>query len=583
MPRVSTVRVTSTTSTLSQPSSSRSRTANVTNVTRVHNARPTMIFIPDLIAVGNGVTGRAVSTSILWRLPYGIHINIVRVNSSHIPVSYISVMQEPSVLRDIRHYEVRGLKANVGFMYRPRIVLDFDSRLNVCKLCKLIDTTDNLYQGMCRTCIQELDTGTCTSCLTSFLMVNGEYIDMTINGNRITIPRDHSCTTTVCIECGTTEWTSYGNVNGHKLAKYVRVANSVQMPQWMRDRLYPAVCTDCRDNAYVTNELHKCIACGEEIYWAYDQNSSGDLCVVDILTKQYLCYDCDRRNSEKCAIFSYSYKPSPIFRLPEKKTTKYVNDSKLYIGMELEVELKRNVLRREFTAYISQLLNEGAQVPFAYVKSDGSLRNGVEIVTDPGDFEWWEKEFPMYLFSKRGKTEHPVLDGIRGSARTAGMHLHLSKSAFKPTDMYNFLMFHKYMRPTIIGMAGRQPNNYCRYTMDTWGRLEIRNYAFNNRDYSRLANNRYLGLNLSPTNTIELRYFKSKADEKFLRESVEFAHSMWNFSRTAPTSIWGPESGILIPQFEIRREAGTAYRDFVNNNSDMYPALAEVLPTVLVA
>jgi len=547
-----------------------------------------MIYAPEAIAAYTPGGEPANQSAIMWRLPYGVYINTGRLPyGTHLNVEPTSlanrvlVISEPTALLETRHYEVRGVKTGVSILGSGSNAAGFHYTFGVCSLCKLIDNNTNIHNGICNECTELLDTGTCTACEDSFLMVNGEYIDLTINENRIVVPMNHNCNVTACVECGNTKWAIYEQ-GGKTVARYIRVVNSVPMPQWIRERLYYAVCTECREKYLDQYEQYRCVACYDVIIDAYN-DLSRDLCAVDAVNKEYMCCECERRENEKSIIFPYGYKPTPIFRLPEKKTTKYVNSvNNLFIGMELEVELKRDVNRREFTAYVTNLLNDGASVPFAYVKNDGSLLHGVEIVTDPGDFGWWEKEFPMHLFSRRGKAEHPELNGIRTSARTAGMHLHLSKSSFNPSTMYNFIMFHKYMRPTIVGMAGRQPNNYCRYSMDTWSQSEIENYAYGRR-IIRLASTRYLGLNLSPNNTVELRYFKSKADEKFLRESVEFAHSMWNFSKTIPISIWDVNQGTPYPVGAVRYEVSNTYKEFVLSNSDRYPVLSEVLPSVIVS
>ena len=86
------------------------------------------------------------------------------------------------------------------------------------------------------------------------------------------------------------------------------------------------------------------------------------------------CKKCTKRKKMQDAIKNYSYKPSPRYKYTEKERTRN------YYGIEWEMELSDS---SDYDRYeLAYEINEIAE-DFAYCKSDGSLDNGVEFVTEP--------------------------------------------------------------------------------------------------------------------------------------------------------------------------------------------------------
>lgn len=119
-----------------------------------------------------------------------------------------------------------------------------------------------------------------------------------------------------------------------------------------------SLCEFCRDNDY-----SYCSQCGrlvpnDELYYLDDDNDEG--CCER-------CYCCHHPNQ---GIQSYYYKPDPIF----------YGDGKRYFGVELEID--EGGERDEHARKLIHIANTGSQDRL-YVKHDGSLNDGFELVSHP--------------------------------------------------------------------------------------------------------------------------------------------------------------------------------------------------------
>ena len=157
------------------------------------------------------------------------------------------------------------------------------------------------------------------------------------------------------------------------------------------------LCQSCYDRYYTTCEECHRIICEEDAYYEDDDT--------------VLCYDCHRRHRSRCSINDYSYKPDPIF---------YGSDT-LFMGVELEVdeggESDSNARK------ILEAANSDSDL--VYIKRDGSLSDGMEIVSHPMTLEYHMTQMPWQAVMEKAKQL-----GYRShQARTAGLHCHVNRSA----------------------------------------------------------------------------------------------------------------------------------------------------------
>lgn len=209
----------------------------------------------------------------------------------------------------------------------------------------------------------------------------------------------------------------------------------------------------------------------------------------------------------------------------------YKPTSEIHYGVELELEGRslKSVL------YAHRNLKD-----HCILKRDGSLENGFEIVTKPSSIEEHKKQF------------EPFFSGIKGvglkAANTCGMHVHVSKKPLSALQIKRIAQFLENNIGEVHKIAGRKESYYAKIT----GLAQKVTLEYNAREpvYSKRlkasTSERYVGLNCSPTNTIEFRMFASTTDAKKFNSNLEFVKAIVGFTtpgylalKITETPTWG--------------------------------------------
>ena len=259
---------------------------------------------------------------------------------------------------------------------------------------------------------------------------------------------------------------------------------------------YGFICKDCLEE--VKRVYNKCLICGT---YTHNDNMICDSCANGVYVKN---------------INSYGTKPRPVF-----KNYKYDKDiplGKRYYGLELEFSNTDATEVKEKMIYLYK-------DKWLYNKSDGSLSNGVEIVTSPCDYK-----SIMWLLDKM---KSPIKNITSGSKYTqnAGIHIHVSKKSIPSYNIYKLSyllnnMQAKELSSIMFYLSGRNVKISDNYS----GR-----YA-KIGDFSGFKNetDRYLALNLTNKNTIEFRIFKTTNDMDKVKSYINFVESMIKFVDITP-------------------------------------------------
>ena len=126
------------------------------------------------------------------------------------------------------------------------------------------------------------------------------------------------------------------------------------------------VCTNCYEEHYT-----RCSCCDALLYEDEAYYSNGDAYCRD-------CYEEEREDSD--LIHDYSYKPNPIF----------YGDGNRYFGIELEID---EVGKDD--DYAEELLDiANMHEDLLYIKTDGYLDDGMELVSHPCTLDYHCNEFP---------------------------------------------------------------------------------------------------------------------------------------------------------------------------------------------
>ena len=273
--------------------------------------------------------------------------------------------------------------------------------------------------------------------------------------------------TTVCSHCGCRIWTS-GN------------AGTVEAP----------LCNDC-----FTNHYFYCHHCGALLRCvvAYYENDDSDNSVA-------CCYSCHYRHSShdlpyEDALHEYSYKPVPHFygRGPR------------YFGVELEIDHGG-----EDTSNAEVLTDRGNCLgcEHIYCKRDGSLEDGLEIVTHPMSLDYHMDEMPWDCV-----IQEAVQLGYRShQTGTCGLHIHVSRAAFGWTEseqdirIARILYFFEKHWEELLKFSRR-----TNWQLERWAaRYGFKEHPREILDHAkkRSSKGRYTCVNLENDNTIEFRIFR---------------------------------------------------------------------------
>ena len=117
------------------------------------------------------------------------------------------------------------------------------------------------------------------------------------------------------------------------------------------------LCSRCYDRYYTT-----CTDCGRTIH-------QDDAYYIDEDDYDARCYTCHCRHADHRVIHDYYYKPEPIF----------YGEGKRYFGVELEIDGAGE--SNANAAKLVEIANNDREL--VYIKHDGSLDDGMEIVTHP--------------------------------------------------------------------------------------------------------------------------------------------------------------------------------------------------------
>ena len=292
------------------------------------------------------------------------------------------------------------------------------------------------------------------------------------------------------------------------------------------------LCERCRDNYY-----SRCDDCGRLIH-------DDDACYVDGEDYPY-CRDCYERHSRDY-IHSYSYKPNPVFH----------GRGTMFFGVELELDKGG-----EDDDKAEEILS-CTDSDHLYIKHDGSLDDGMELVSHPMTLEYHQNSMPW-----KNIVETAVDLGYRShQTNTCGLHVHVSRKAFgcdrsEQDEVISRVLY-------IVERFWQEMLKFSRrteYQIDRWAaRYGIKDNPKQVMDNAKKGGRgRYACINLCNYNTIEFRIFRGTlkyntliATLQMVEHICETAMELTDEEITAlswPEFIEGIEHEELIQYLKERR------------------------------
>ena len=320
------------------------------------------------------------------------------------------------------------------------------------------------------------------------------------------------------------------------------IGTAILVNQGFDDEGY--VCPDC-----ISSEYFRCSHCGGYYHEQYHWASDSDFTVCNRCSSLYeVCEDCSEivhnsdahyhngyyycnncfddivRDSLGNIIEDYSYKPVPIF-LGE-------SDDNLYLGVELEVDYGNSVRAANS---ISDKFSD------VYLKRDGSLETGFEIVSHPATLHYHKYrlawEYIMNCCTENKMKSHDT--------STCGLHCHVSRLFFGSTsdeqDLHIaklILLINKFWDNYMVPFSRRNITQLARWArkpsidiLDTDTEKEIIDKVKGTR-----YKGRYQGINLENSSTIEFRIFRGTLNFNTFIATLQFVDCVCRFSKSMKLS-----------------------------------------------
>lgn len=227
-------------------------------------------------------------------------------------------------------------------------------------------------------------------------------------------------------------------------------------------------------------------------------------------------------------IHSYGYKPSPKFANDDGSD----KGNQKYFGVELEL-----MHGGELNSKAKSICKNN---PYIYAKHDGSLDDGIELVTHPCTLKFHFSKFGWDEIMRRAELED--YEAVQGS----GIHVHVSKSFWRGTyDVANACIFFDMNREATRIFANRSQKQFAHWVepyldkTDTADLIKFAMKRFKDEEerkhymwqYYNDNTEHYRGVNLSNDETVEFRFFSSTMDEKRMYSILQFVDSLTALSK----------------------------------------------------
>jgi hypothetical protein len=294
--------------------------------------------------------------------------------------------------------------------------------------------------------------------------------------------------------------------------------------------------------------------------------------------------DDDEDDRSYRTIHNYSYKPRPSFMRSDGTHSAYVryldsripgnvySDSRttLTMGFELETQC---IGESSFSPDIpKQLLTDvnSSTESDIYLKEDGSVYNGFEIVSHPGELDYFMNHFQWKGIEKLARR------GFEAWKRPCcGLHIHVAKSAFADTaHKFKFIAFVYKNRAEMVQLSGRESHDYASYDIKRFLNSH-RDWVDDNGKLVRHTNlikmakgedcnqSRSVAVNIQPENTIELRLFRPSLKTETVKVALQFCDALFHYSELITTQDILQKNALTFPEF----------RKWVTLNNEKYKVL----------
>ena len=324
------------------------------------------------------------------------------------------------------------------------------------------------------------------------------------------------------------------------------------------------ICGECLDREYVQCECceewfhadqdgslhhsdgneHYCASCVERYEYVVCDDCGRIGTLYEMYTTGdglYYCKDCW---DDRCVIHEYGYKPDALFHAVGELRPSYAPWNDLYLGVELELEVDGGD-EDERDNLAMDLHGQSQDEELFYLKKDGSLDTGLEIVSHPCPLAYHQQCFPWerlaQICSAYGYTSH--------DAGTCGLHVHASRRALgtacgeyseekEESTIAKIILLFDRMWPQIVRFSRRKPSEL------RWGKRPVEDFDVKDTDldiadklekYRSLG--RYQAVNIQNTRTVEFRVFRGTLNMETFYATLDFVDLVCNYCRDTDLEV----------------------------------------------
>lgn len=336
----------------------------------------------------------------------------------------------------------------------------------------------------------------------------------------------------ICYECGAECTDNYYQTEDGEVCEDCRFENYVECCK-CGEIVHQDNCTVDNDGDYYCDDcaseyLETCWHCGEVFLKdsMYYCDSEGEYicqgCYEDhyftceeceevfpdseLVTNDCCCYctTCYEHVMGSEYIHEYDYKPEPVFSEEKER------DKKLHIGVELEVQTEEIENKKPFCEDINSVFDEND----IYLKYDGSLNDcGIEIVSMPMTFNYM-KENNIW-----GKIFNTIYDYPMDINDECGLHFHIDKKYLDNKTIQNIDFMVNAFDTYFAEIGGREFNSYCSSVKKSID------------DFGKSSGSRYLAVNLTNRDTVELRFCRSTDNFETFMERLKAIIKLVEFAK----------------------------------------------------
>ena len=233
------------------------------------------------------------------------------------------------------------------------------------------------------------------------------------------------------------------------------------------------------------------------------------------------------------------------------------------MGFELETEYTRGC--GEAGLFASTALDG-----VAYLKHDGSLSNGFEIVTHPHTHLTYRENSGMLWDTI--ETLRTTYGARSWDTDSCGLHIHISRAGFSSgAHLHRFIALVYHNAPTMMKFAGRK-SRFARfndvYTFDEYDR-PIFSLKHKTGNPNRHSSERYSAVNTQNEHTIELRFFRGTMNKSGVLGALDLAQAMVEYTRE-----------LRLDDVKLGALSWEWFADYVASNNGLYPDLYSRLDKV---